>query len=114
MDRSAWPIGPWIDPRIGPLSVLWTTATGRVVAVVVVVDNATLGVVTVAADGISGTTGISVHKVVVVVVAAADIVSSRAADIIRSVIRIMGVVVVRMARANSRRPRHSRWCRRNL
>lgn len=110
MDRSAWPIGPWIGPRIGPLSVLWTTATGRVVAVVVV-DNATLGVVTVAADGISGTTGISVHKVVVV--AAADIVSSRAADIIRSVIRIMGVVVVRMARANSRRPRRSRWCRRS-
>ena len=113
MDRSAWPIGPRIGPRIGPLSVLWTTATGRVGAVVVV-DNATLGVVTVAADGISGTTGISVHKVVVVVVvAAADIVSSRAADIIRSVIRIMGVVVVRMARANSRRPRRSRWCRRS-
>ncbi len=112
MDRSAWPIGP----RIGPLSVLWTTATGRVVAaavvVVVVVDSATLEVVTVAGDAISGTTGISDHKVVV---AAADIASSRAADIIRSVIRIMeGAVVVKMARANSRRPRPSRWCRRNL
>jgi hypothetical protein len=67
----------------------------------------------VAADAISGTTGIFDHKVVVA--AAADIVSSRAADIIRSVIRIMeGEVVVKMARANSRKPRPSRWCRRNL
>ncbi len=110
VDLSAWPIGR----RSGPSSDLWTTATGRVVAAAAV-DSAILAVVTVAAGGIFGITGISAHRAAVAVVA--DIASSRAVDIIRSATRTMGVgvgVVARMVRGSSRRPRPSRWCRRNL
>ena len=99
--------------RSGPSNGLWTIATDRGAAgVVVVVDNGIQAVATEAAVGTSGITGISAHKAVVVV--AVDIASSRAAATIRSAIRIMGVAVVaRTARVNSRRPRRSRWCRRS-
>lgn len=97
--------------RSGPSNGLWTIATVRGAAAVVV-DNGIRAVATEAAVGTSGTTGISAHKAVVV--AAVDIASSRAAATIRSAIRIMGVAVVaRTARVNSRRPLHSRWCRRS-
>jgi hypothetical protein len=101
--------------RSGPSNGLWTIATDRGAAVVVVVvDNGIQAVATEAAVGTSGITGISAHKAVVVVAVAVDIASSRAAATIRSAIRIMGVAVVaRTARVNSRRPRRSRWCRRS-
>lgn len=100
--------------RSGPSNGLWTIATVRGAAVaVVVVDNGIRAVATEAAVGTSGITGISAHKAAVVA-AAVDIASSRAAATIRSVIRIMAVAVgARVARASSRRPRPSRWCRRN-
>lgn len=96
--------------RSGPSNGLWTIATVRGAAAVV--DNGIRAVATEAAVGTSGITGISAHKAVVVAVV--DIASSRAAATIRSAIRIMGVAVVaRTARVNSRRPLHSRWCRRS-